>query len=73
MHSYQTCPVLRQMVLEQANEFTCWQVAEYEKSQEEAIRLTIQEEYGPTTLVLDPMATRSSASALLHPPEGGAG
>ena len=40
-HSYQTCPVLRQMVLEQTNELTCWQMAEYEKSQEEAIRCTI--------------------------------
>ena len=40
-HSYQTCPVLRQMVLEQANELTHRRVAEYEKSQEEAIRHTI--------------------------------
>ena len=40
-HSYQTCPVLRQMILEQANELTCWRVAEYKKSQEEAIRRTI--------------------------------
>ena len=37
-HSYQTCPVLRQMVLEQANELTCRWVVQYEKSQEEAIR-----------------------------------
>ena len=69
-HSYQTCPGLRQMVLEQANELTCQWVAEYEKSQEEATRHTIREEYGPATSVLDPMATRSSAAALLHPPEG---
>ena len=40
-HSYQTCLVLRQMVLKQANELTHQQVAEYEKSQEEAIRHTI--------------------------------
>ena len=53
-HSYQTCPGLRQMVLEQANELTCRWVAEYEKSQEEAIRHTIQEEYHPATSVLDP-------------------
>ena len=72
-HSYQTCPVLRQMILEQANELTHWRVAEYEKSQEEAIRHTIQEEYGPATSVSDPMATQSNASALLHPSEGGAG
>ena len=60
------------MVLEQANELTHWRVAEYEKSQEEAIRHTIQEEYGPTTSVSDPMATRSGTSALLHPSGGGA-
>ena len=40
-HSYQTCPVLRQMILKQANELTHRRVAEYEKSQEEAIRHTI--------------------------------
>ena len=40
-HSYQTCPVLRQMVLEQANELTHRQMAEYEKTEEEAIRRTI--------------------------------
>ena len=72
-HSYQTCPRLRQMVIEQANELTRRRVAEYEKSQEEAIRHTIQEEYGPATSVLDPMATRSSAATLLHPQEGRAG
>ena len=72
-HSYQTCLVLRQMVLEQANELTHQQVAEYEKSQEEAIRHTIREEYGPTTSVSDPMATRSGTSALLCPSGGGAG
>ena len=72
-HSYQTCTVLRQMVLKQANELTHQQVAEYKKSQEEAIGDTNQEEYGPTTSVLDPMATQSNASTLLHPAEGGAG
>ena len=72
-HSYQTCPVLRQMVLEQANELTHWRVAEYEKSQEETIRHIIQEEYGLTTSVSDPMATWSGTSALLHPSGGGAG
>ena len=60
------------MVLEQVNELTHWQVAEYEKSQEEAIRRTIQEEYGPMTSVSDPMATQSGTSALLHPSGGGA-
>ena len=59
------------MVLEQANELTHWRVAEYEKSQEEAIRHTIREEYGPTTSVSDPMATWSGTSALLHPSGGG--
>ena len=72
-HSYQTCPGLRQMVIEQANELTRRQVAEYEKSQEEATRHTIQEEYGPATSVLDPMAMWSSAATLLHPPEERAG
>ena len=72
-HSYQTCLVLRQMVLEQVNKLTHRPVTEYEKSQEEAIRHTIPEEYGPTTSVSDPMATRSGASALLHPSGGGAG
>ena len=61
------------MVLKQTNELTRRRMAEYEKSQEEAIRHTIREEYGPTTSVLDPMATWSNASTLLHPPEGGAG
>ena len=60
------------MVLEQANELTHQQVAEYKKSQEEAMRCTIRGEYGPTTSVSDPMATRSGTSALLHP-SGGAG
>ena len=68
-HSYQTCPGLRQMVREQANELTCQWVAEYKKAQEEAIRHTICEGYGPATLMLDPMATGSSAATLLHPPE----
>ena len=72
-HSYQTCLVLRQMVLEQVNELTHRRVGEYERSQEEAIRHTIQEEYGPTTSVSDPMATRSGMSTLLHPSGGGAG
>ena len=72
-HSYQTCLVLRQMVLEQVNELTYRPVAEYEKSQEEAIRHTIREEYGPMTSVSDPMATQSGMSALLHPSGGGAG
>ena len=72
-HSYQTCPVLRQMVLEKANELTHRRVAEYKKSQEEAIRHTIREEYGPTNSVSDPMVTRSGTSALLHPSGGGAG
>ena len=71
-HSYQTCPVLRKMVLKQANELTHQRVAKYEKSQEEAIRRTIHEEYGPATSVSDPMATWSNASTLLHPSEGGA-
>ena len=60
------------MVLEQVNELTHQQVAEYEKSQEEAIRHTIQEEYGPMTSVSDPMATRSGTSTLLHSSGGGA-
>ena len=71
-HSYQTCLVLRQMVLEQVNELTLQGVAEYEKSQEEAIRHTIREEYGPMTSVSDPMAKRSGMSTLLHPSGGGA-
>ena len=41
IHSYQTCQVLRQMIIEQAEELTCQRVAEYEKSQGEAIRHTI--------------------------------
>ena len=72
-HSYQTCLVLRQVVLEQVNELTHRRLVEYEKSQEEAIRHTIREEYGPTTSVSDPMATRSGTSTLLHPSGGGAG
>ena len=72
-HSYQTALVLRQMVLKQANELTHRQVAEYKKSQEEAIRHTILEEYGLTTSVSDPMATQSGTSTLLHSSGGGAG
>ena len=45
----------------------------YEKSQGEAIRCTIREEYGPATLVSDPTSTRKDTSALLHPSEGGTG
>ena len=70
-HSYQACQVLKQMIIEQADELTCWRVAEYEKSQREAIRHTILEEYGPATSVSDPMSSWKSASALLHPSEGG--
>ena len=70
-HSYQTCQVLRQMIIEQADELTCRRVAEYEKSQGEAIRHTIQEEYGPATLVSDPTSTQKDTSTLLHPSEGG--
>ena len=40
-HSYQACPVLKQMVLEQTNELTRQQMEEYEKSQEEAVRHAI--------------------------------
>ena len=72
-HSYQTCLVLRQMVLEQVNKLTHRHVAGYEKSQEEAIRHTIREEYGPTTSVSDPMATRSGMSASLYSSGGGTG
>ena len=39
--SYQTCQVLRQTIIKQADELTRWRVAEYEKSQGEAIRCTI--------------------------------
>ena len=70
-HSYPACQVLKQMIIEQADELTCWRVAEYEKSQGEAIRCTILEEYGPATWVSDPMSSRKGASALLHPSEGG--
>ena len=59
------------MILEQANELTCRRVAEYKKSQEEAIRHTIREKYGPATLVSDPMTTQNDTSTLLHPSEGG--
>ena len=72
-HSYQTCQVLRQMIIKQADELTCRRVAEYEKSQGEAIRCTIREEYGPATLVSDPTSTWKDTSTLLHPSEGGAG
>ena len=71
-HSYQTCQVLRQMIIKQADEPTCRQVVEYEKSQEEAIRCTIQEEYEPATPMSDPTSTWKDTSALLHPSEGGA-
>ena len=30
-HSFQACQVLKQMIIEQADELTCRQVAEYEK------------------------------------------
>ena len=72
-HSYQTCQVLKQMIIEQADELTHQQVAENEKSQGEAIRHTIREEYGPATSVSDPASSRKGASALLHPSEGGTG
>ena len=70
-HYYQACQVLKQMIIKQADELTCQRVAEYEKSQGEAIRHTILEEYGPATLVTDPTSSRKGASALLHPSEGG--
>ena len=69
--SYQTCQVLRQMIIKQADELTCRQVAEYEKSQGKAIRCTIREEYGPATLVSDPTSMQKDTSALLNPSEGG--
>ena len=71
-HNYQACQVLKQMIIKQADELTCRQVAEYEKSQGEAIRHTILEEYGPATLVSDPTSSRKGSSTLLHPSEGGA-
>ena len=61
------------MIIEQADELTRRRVAEYEKSQGEAIRRTIREEYGPATSVSDPMSSRKGASALLDPSEGGTG
>ena len=70
-HSYQAFQGLKQMIIEQADELTCRQVAEYEKSQGEAIRHTILEEYGPATSVSDPMSSGKGSSALLHPSEGG--
>ena len=70
-HSYQACQVLKQMIIKQADELTCRQVAEYEKSQGEAIRHTILEEYGPATSVSDPTSSWKGSSALLHPSEGG--
>ena len=70
-HSYQACQVMKQMIIEQADELTCWCMAEYEKSQGEAIRCNILEEYGPATSVSDPMSSWKGASALLHPSEGG--
>ena len=65
--------MLKQMIIEQADELTHQQVAEYEKSQGEAIRHTILEEYGPATSVSDPTSSQKGASALLHPSEGGTG
>ena len=65
--------MLKQMIIEQADELTCWRVAEYEKSQGAAIRHTILEEYGPATSVSDPTSSLKGASALLHPSEGGTG
>ena len=59
------------MIIEQADELTCWRVAEYEKSQGEAIRYTILEEYGPATSVSDPRSSQKGSAALLHPSEGG--
>ena len=70
-HSYQACQVLKQMIIKQAEELTCRRVAEYEKSQGEAIRHTILEEYGPATSVTDPTSSWKGSSALLHPSEGG--
>ena len=61
------------MIIEQADELTHWQVAEYEKSQGEAIRHTILEEYGPAISVSDPTSSQKGASALLHPSEEGTG
>ena len=72
-HSYHACSVLRQMILEQADELTCRRVAEYEKFQEEAVRHTIQEEYGPTISVSDPMATWIDTPTLHQHLKGGAG
>ena len=72
-HSYQACQVLKQMIIKQADELTRRQVAEYEKSQGEAIRHTILEEYGPATSVSDPLSSQKGASALLHTSEGGTG
>ena len=70
-HSYQACQVLKQMIIEQVDELTHRQVAEYEKSQGEAIRHTILEEYGPATLVSDPTSSQKGSYTLLHPSEGG--
>ena len=70
-HSYQACQVLKQMIIEQADELTCRRVAEYEKSQGEAIRHTILEEYGPATSVSAPTSSQKGASALLHPSDRG--
>ena len=71
-HYYQACQVLKQMIIKLADELTRWRVAEYEKSQGEAIRCTILEEYGPATSVSDPTSSWKGSSALLHPSEGGA-
>ena len=48
-------------------------MAEYEKSQEEAIRRTVLEEYGPAVSMPDPTNSWKSSSALLYPSEGGTG
>ena len=55
------------MIIKQPDELTRWQVAECEKSQGEAIRHTILEEYGPATSVSDPTSSQKGSSALLHP------
>ena len=72
-HSYNTCPVLRQMIFKQAVELTRQPAAEYKKSQKEALKHTIREEYGPTILVSNPMTARFNMPALHHPSEEGAG
>ena len=61
-HSYQTCQVFKQMVIKQAEELTFGRVAEYEKSQEETIRCTVLEEYGPAISMPDPANSRKSSA-----------